>query len=88
MLGIEDIHFSLSLFLSFSHTKTVKLPFPLTLRFKRMLQSGIETPDMDVTWVSSISWYFLNLFGLNAIYRLVLGEGNGEFFQRMKVQLK
>lgn len=43
-----------------------------------MLQSGIETPDMDVTWVSSISWYFLNLFGLNAIYRLVLGEGNGE----------
>ncbi len=57
---------------------TVKLPFPLTLRFKVMLQRGIETPDLDVTWVSSLSWYFLTLFGLNAVYRLVLGDDNGE----------
>lgn len=27
-----------------------------------MLQRGIEAPDMDVTWVSSISWYFAALF--------------------------
>jgi hypothetical protein len=43
-----------------------------------MLQRGIDTPDMDVTWVSSISWYFLCLFGLNAIFRLILGDDNGE----------
>jgi hypothetical protein len=43
-----------------------------------MLQRGIETPDLDVTWVSSLSWYFLTLFGLNAVYRLVLGDDNGE----------
>jgi hypothetical protein len=42
-----------------------------------MMQRGIETPDMDVRWVSSLSWYFLNFFGLNGLYQLVLGSDNG-----------
>ncbi|TFK76018.1 transmembrane protein [Pluteus cervinus] len=54
----------------------IKLPFPLTLGFKSMLQRGIETQDMDVRWVSSLSWYFLNFFGLNGLYRLLLGGDN------------
>ncbi|KAG6885203.1 hypothetical protein C0993_004885 [Termitomyces sp. T159_Od127] len=54
----------------------IKLPFPLTLGFKSMLQRGIETPDMDVRWVSSLSWYFLNFFGLNGLYHLILGGDN------------
>ncbi|KAI8904779.1 integral membrane protein DUF106-domain-containing protein [Gorgonomyces haynaldii] len=54
-----------------------KLPFPLTVRFKSMTQSGVLTKDMDARWVSSLSWYFLNLFGLNSVYTLLLGDGSG-----------
>ena len=39
-----------------------------------MLQSGIETKDMDLTWVSSISWYFLLLFGLSSVYTLLMDD--------------
>jgi hypothetical protein len=43
-----------------------------------MLQRGIDTSDMDVTWVSSLSLYFLALFGLNSVFRLILGDDNGK----------
>ncbi|KAG8530829.1 uncharacterized protein KY384_004186 [Bacidia gigantensis] len=54
----------------------MKLPFPLTLRFKSMLQSGVMTRDLDVRWVSSLSWYFLNLFGLQSVFIFILGDDN------------
>ncbi|KAJ2779197.1 hypothetical protein H4R18_004142 [Coemansia javaensis] len=60
----------------FSGFIVIKLPFPLGLRFKQMLQSGIMTPNMDVRWVSSLSWYFLNLFGLRGVFALILGGDN------------
>ena len=55
----------------------VKLPFPLTIRFKSMLQSGVMTRDLDVQWVSSLSWYFLNLMGLQSVFGFILGSDNG-----------
>lgn len=57
-------------------TTTVKLPFPLTPQFKQMLQAGVGTRDLDVRWVSSLSWYFLTLFGLQPVYNFILGSKN------------
>ena len=59
----------------------MKLPFPLTIRFKSMLQSGVATHDLDVQWVSSLSWYFLNLFGLQSVFIFILGNENGTLSQ-------
>lgn len=60
----------------FSGFVVIKLPMPLTVRFKSMLQTGIVAADMDVSWVSSLSWYFVNLFGLKGVFSLLLGQDN------------
>lgn len=52
----------------------MKLPFPLTDGFKSMLQNGVANPDLNVRYVSAISWYFVNLFGLRPIYSLLTGD--------------
>lgn len=59
----------------------MKLPFPITIKFKSMLQAGVQTKDMDPRWMSSISWYFLCIFGLQFVYVFLLGSDNGEFMR-------
>lgn len=54
----------------------MKLPFPLTDSFKQMLQNGVATPDLNVRYVSSISWYFVNLLGLRPIYTILLQDSS------------
>ncbi|KMZ70969.1 Transmembrane protein [Zostera marina] len=48
----------------FSGFVAAKIPFPLTQRFRSMLQNGIDLR------------YFLNLFGLRGLFSLILGEEN------------
>ncbi|TPX08785.1 uncharacterized protein E0L32_009725 [Thyridium curvatum] len=60
----------------FSGYVIMKLPFPLTIKFKSMLQAGVMTKDMDPRWMSSISWYFLCIFGLQSVFNFILGSDN------------
>ncbi|WVR09076.1 hypothetical protein IAU60_006137 [Kwoniella sp. DSM 27419] len=60
----------------FSGFVIMRLPFPLTAGFKSLLSRDLPMPDLDVRWVSALSWYFLNLFGLNGVFKLILGSNN------------
>lgn len=48
----------------------------MTIKFKSMLQAGVATRDMDPRWMSSISWYFLCIFGLQSVFNFLLGSDN------------
>lgn len=64
----------------------MKLPFPLTLRFKEMLQSGVMTADLDVRWVSAISWYFISVLGLDPVFNLLTSENTDSQLGMMQTQ--
>mmetsp|Transcript_3206 Transcript_3206/g.4313 ORF Transcript_3206/g.4313 Transcript_3206/m.4313 type:complete len:318 (+) Transcript_3206:138-1091(+) len=59
----------------FSGFIMLKIPFSLTAGFKTMFQKGLADamPDLDPSYVSSISWYFLTMYGLRGFFKLVMG---------------
>nr|CCC93633.1 conserved hypothetical protein [Trypanosoma congolense IL3000] len=58
----------------FSGFVVAKFPFVLAPRFRGMMQRGVEIDDLDCSYVTSLSMYFLIAFGSNSIIQLLLGE--------------
>jgi len=58
----------------FSGFILAKVPFPLTQKFRTMLQRGVEIVNLDVRYVSSTSLYFLVLFGLNGLITFLFSK--------------
>ena len=59
----------------FSGFILLKVPFPLTLGFKQMFQRGLfELTTLDTSYTSSVSFYFLTMFGLRSFFKLAIGD--------------
>lgn len=71
----------------FSGFILLKVPFSLTMGFKQMFQRGLEgLATLDTSYVSSVSWYFLVMFGLRGFFRLVIGTPPMETMEAQQLQ--
>ena len=53
---------------------TAQVPFPLGHKFKQMLQQGLAVVALDPTYVSSMSWAIILIYGLNGVLALILQD--------------
>uniref|UniRef100_A0A7S4ALZ1 ER membrane protein complex subunit 3 n=1 Tax=Pseudo-nitzschia australis TaxID=44445 RepID=A0A7S4ALZ1_9STRA len=83
MVMMQGIQFFFSGFI------LLKVPFSLTMGFKQMFQRGLDgLANLDTSYVSSISLYFLFMYGLRAFFRLVIGTPALETQETQKMWMK
>eukprot|EP00355_Strombidium_rassoulzadegani_P008704 CAMPEP_0168615702 /NCGR_PEP_ID=MMETSP0449_2-20121227/4641_1 /TAXON_ID=1082188 /ORGANISM="Strombidium rassoulzadegani, Strain ras09" /LENGTH=256 /DNA_ID=CAMNT_0008656451 /DNA_START=107 /DNA_END=874 /DNA_ORIENTATION=- len=58
----------------FSGFIIAQLPYPLGQKFKTMTQQGIRLHNLDPSFVSSMSWSFLLIYGLSGILSLMITD--------------
>ena len=61
----------------------------MTQQFRSLTQSGIDMSTLDVSYVSSVSFYFLIVFGLNQLQSLLFDdEGDDEGLKAINEEKK
>lgn len=58
----------------FSGFVVARFPFPLSSRFRGMMQRGLDIDDLDCNYVTSLSMYFLIMSGCQGLLQLLLGQ--------------
>lgn len=59
------------------------------MKFKVMLQRGIDLATLDPSYTSSLSWYFIVMFGLRAVIELFVGgPGTGVSDEQRMMQMQ
>lgn len=58
----------------FSGFILAKVPFPLTQKFRGMMQNGVDMENLDVTYVSGLSFYFLLMFGMSELQNILIDQ--------------
>lgn len=72
----------------FSGFVVAKVPFALSSRFRGMMQRGVDIDHLDVSYVTSLSMYFMIMFGLQGLIALIVGgEMEGGESQMMQKQM-
>ena len=51
-----------------------RVPLPLTEKFRSMVQQGLTLENLDVSFVSSMSWCIILIFGLQGVQRLIVDD--------------
>ena len=68
----------------FSGFILLKFPFGLTQKFRSMMQQGLNLPDVDVSYVSAISWCLILVFGINSILQFFDGGDDFDMFSQQQ----
>jgi hypothetical protein len=63
-----------------------KFPFPLSARFKGMAQRGVDIDNLEASYVTSLSLYFIIMFGMQGIVDLLVG-GSTDPQEQMMAQM-
>lgn len=64
-----------------------KIPFSLSPRFRPMLQRGVDLATLDVSYLTSLSYYFALLFACRGPFSLVFRENTLDETEMMRRQM-
>jgi len=65
----------------------IRLPFPVSEAYRSIVQRGVNMSSLECSYVSSLSWYFLSLFGFRGLTTAISGGAVADDMKMMKEQM-